>query len=255
MESPTPSLPPAGKAGGVPADADIRALDAGRPVEWLKFGWAMFLKNPVIWIAIMAILLAINIVLNFVPVLGGIAAAILAPIFGGGLMLAVRSLDEGGDLRVDHLFAGFRGNAQELGILGLLYLAGLAVMVVLGMVVGGGAAMSGAILGGGHSMGMGVGGAAMGAVVMMLLMLVLVVLLFMSISFAPALVVFRGVAPVDAVKASFAAWRKNLGPLLLTTLFVLVLGIVATLTFGLGWLVLGPVLVGAGYAAYVDVFA
>jgi len=30
---------------------DGRTVDSGRPIEWLKRGWAIFLKNPGIWIA------------------------------------------------------------------------------------------------------------------------------------------------------------------------------------------------------------
>ena len=43
-------------------------------------------------------------------------------------------------------------------------------------------------------------------------------------------------------------------PFLLFDLVVLVLAVIAAIPFGLGFLLLGPVLVGAAYAGYRDIF-
>ena len=64
--------------------------------------------------------------------------------------------------------------------------------------------------------------------------------------FAPALVVFRHVAPVDAVMASLRAVLKNVLPFLLYGLIQLVLAVAASIPFGLGWLVLLPVMLLSG---------
>ncbi|HEX9180834.1 MAG TPA: BPSS1780 family membrane protein, partial [Burkholderiales bacterium] len=72
--------------------------------------------------------------------------------------------------------------------------------------------------------------------------------------FAPALVMLRGVAPVEAVKESFAACLKNLIPFLVYGVAGLVLALVASIPFGLGWLALGPVLGISVYTAYKDLF-
>ena len=72
--------------------------------------------------------------------------------------------------------------------------------------------------------------------------------------FAPALVVLRGAAPVAAIKESFSACLKNFVPFLIYGIVLLVLGIVAAIPLGLGWLVLGPVVIASVYVAYRDIF-
>jgi uncharacterized membrane protein len=61
-------------------------------------------------------------------------------------------------------------------------------------------------------------------------------------------------APVAALKASFSANLKNWLVMLVFGLIVLVLCFFATLPMGLGFLVLMPVLYGALYASYKDIF-
>jgi len=77
----------------------------------------------------------------------------------------------------------------------------------------------------------------------------------MVIWFATALVVFRNVAPVEALKASFAASLKNAVPFLAYGVLYLVAAIVASIPFGLGWILLVPVLMLTMYVSYKDVFA
>jgi uncharacterized membrane protein len=76
----------------------------------------------------------------------------------------------------------------------------------------------------------------------------------MAIWFAPALVVLRGMAPVDAIKASFAASMKNIVPFVVFGVLYIIAAIVASIPFGLGWIVLVPVLLLTAYVSYQDVF-
>jgi uncharacterized membrane protein len=116
----------------------------------------------------------------------------------------------------------------------------------------------GAIFGmgaGAHSRSMGGMMAAMGAgMLVMLLVLAVSLLLGMAFWFAPALVVFKGTPPMDAMRASFAASLKNIVPFLIYGLIYIVAAIVASIPFGLGWLVLVPVLMLTAYTSYKDVF-
>jgi uncharacterized membrane protein len=76
----------------------------------------------------------------------------------------------------------------------------------------------------------------------------------MAYWFAPALVMLRGDEPVTALKASFNACLVNIGPMLIYSIIGVVLAIVATIPFGLGWLVLGPVFAASIYTSYKDIF-
>lgn len=227
-----------------------RAVDAGRAIEWLKHGWQLFVKNPGIWIAIAVIMMVILVALSIIPVVGQLAANFLMPVFAGGILLGCKSLKEGGELRIDHLFAGFKQNTGNLIMVGVFYLIGVAFIMIVTFLVGGGAAFSGAMMGRGPGVGMAVGGFFLA----LLIMLALMVPLAMAVWFAPALVVFRNVAPLDAMKASFSACLKNIVAFLVYGVIVFVLSIIAMIPFGLGMLVLMPVVIGSVYASYVEIF-
>ena len=76
----------------------------------------------------------------------------------------------------------------------------------------------------------------------------------MATWFAPALIVLHELAPIAALKASFYACLRNWIPFLIYGLAMLVLGILAAIPVGLGFLVLIPVLVASVYTAYRDIF-
>lgn len=243
------SLSPVSEAAGG-FRLEGRAVDAGRSVEWLKRGWETFLKNPGMWIAVTVVAGVIMIVLAMVPLLGQLAANFVGLLFAAGLLLGCKSLAEGGDFRMDHLFAGFKQNTGNLVMVGIFYLVGLVVIAGVTFLIGGGAAFSGAMMGHVAGAGMAVGGFFLA----MLVALALMVPLAMAVWFAPALVVFRDVAPLEAMKASFAVCLKNLVPFLVYGVILFVLFFVAAIPFGLGLLVLLPVVIGAQYASYVDLF-
>ena len=76
----------------------------------------------------------------------------------------------------------------------------------------------------------------------------------MGLFYATPLLVFEGLEPAEAVWISLQACLKNFLPL---TLFMLIASLMATLaifTFGLGLLLLIPVLTGATYASFRDIF-
>jgi uncharacterized membrane protein len=227
-----------------------RSVDVGRGVEWLKQGWQLFTRNPGIWIAIAVILMVVVIVLSFIPFVGTLAVNFLMPVFAGGILLGCKSQSEGGDIAIDNLFAGFRQNTGNLIMVGVFYLVGVIVITVLVFLIGGGAAFTGGLIGRGPGVGMALGGFFLA----MLVMLALLVPLAMAVWFAPALVVFHGVAPLEAMKASFFACLKNIVPFLVYGVILFVLCIIALIPFGLGMLIMVPVMMGSLYASYVEIF-
>ena len=76
----------------------------------------------------------------------------------------------------------------------------------------------------------------------------------MAMWFAPALVFFNNMSAPDALKASFEACLKNAVPFGVFALIVMVLTVFSALSAGLGLFVLSPVLAGANYASYRDIF-
>ena len=229
----------------------VRTLDAGRGLAWWTEAWPMFTKNAGMWIVFGLIFLVIFIALGFIPVLGGIASALLAPVLVGGWLLAARKAEAGGTIEVGDLFQGFKDKLVPLAVLGAILLAvSIVVFLVVGM-LGVGAFMGMSAAGSGAGMATAMGASFVG----LLVMLVLGFLMAIAFWFAPALVVFRNVAPVDALQASFSASLKNIVPFLLYGVIYIVAAVVASIPFGLGWIVLVPVLMLTMYVSYKDLFA
>lgn len=228
----------------------VRAVNAGQGWTWIAEGFGLFKKAPGIWIAAVVILLVIAIVLAFIPLLGAVATFLLMPVFVGGLMLGCRSLQGGGELELAHLFAGFKEQTGNLLVIGALAIAGwVIVMLPVVAIVGTGSVVA-------VMRGDAAGAAALGGSFLLawLVALAISIPLYMALWFAPALVALRGIAPVAAVKESFMGCLQNIVPFLVYGIVLFVLGILAAIPFGLGWLVLGPVTIASVYVAYRDIY-
>ena len=229
-----------------------RAVEAGRGWEWIASGFALFKKQPGIWILILIVLLVCWTLITLVPLIGGLANLLLLQVFMGGIMLGCRALDRDGNLEVGHAFAGFRQNTSNLVVLGLLSLIAWVIILIPALLIMGGGSFLAMLRGGGDLASV----AAIGLtfVLAMLVVLALSVPLYMALWFAPSLIVFHNMEPVAAMKASFAACLKNIIPFLLYGVILLALSVIAAIPFGLGFLVLAPVVMASIYTAYRDIF-
>ena len=228
-----------------------RAVEAGRGWEWIASGFELFKKQPGTWILMLIVMLVCLILIAIVPIIGGLANMLLWQIFIGGAMIGCRALDRGDALEVRHVFAGFKENTSNLVVLGLLALVAWMIVLIPALLMLGGGGFMAAMHGGGVA-----AFAALGLtfVLVMLVVLALTIPIYMALWFAPALIVFHNLAAVEAMKASFAACLKNIVPFLLYSVILMVLGMVAAIPFGLGLLILFPVLVASIYTAYRDIF-
>lgn len=228
-----------------------RAVAAGRGWDWIAQAWGLFKKQPGVWIGILVVLLLINVALAFIPLVGSLATFILTPVFGGGVLLGCRAMEQGGELELGQLFAGFRERFGPLVLVGVLNLvATVAIILVVGLITGVSLfSMSGGTLP--HSMSPA---AALTLLLAVLIVLALQLPVVMAVWFAPALVVFHGRDAVAALKESFVGCLKNVVPYLVYGLVMLVFAVFASIPVGLGWLVLGPVLMASIYTSYKDIF-
>ena len=237
----------------IPAPAfngNSRVVPPGNAFDWLQQGWALFAANPGLWIGLTIVLLVIVLGVQIVPLVGTLAAHLLMPVLGAGMLLVCRKIDEEERVQIDDLFAGFKQNAGPLVMVGVLYMLAMFAIVVIVVVVGGGSVAGGLL----SAQPAGLGVIFGGLMLSLLLSLALSVPVVMAVWFAPALVFFNHMQPVEALKASFEACMKNVLAFLVYGLIVLVLAFFAALPVGLGFLVLIPVLAGSVYAAYRDVF-
>ncbi len=229
-----------------------QSLSAGQGWQWLQDGWALFRAQPGMWIGITIALFVFYVIVGLIPWIGQLAATLLTPVIAGGLLLGLKSLDEGGELTFGHLVEGFRipqtGRLVMIGVASLV--ATIAIVLVVMVIAGAGWGLS--MMGGGQG-GMAGPGLLMG-VVAALVALAISVPLYMALWFAPALVTFHDYAPVQALKTSFFACLRNIVPFLVYGIVAMLLAMVALIPFGLGLLVLMPVIIASVYTAYRDVF-
>lgn len=230
-----------------------RVRPAGNGWSWIAEGWRFFMKSPGVWIAIVVVMMVISFVLNFIPIIGPIALTLLTPVFVAGMMLGSQALDEGRELEFRHLFAGFQTQLGNLVALGAIYLGMIfAILLVVGVTTG---ASMFAMFGAGGAQNPAVSsGAVATLLIAMLVGLALFVPVAMLMWFAPALVALNRLAPVEALKQSFAGCLKNIVPFLLYGVVLLLFAIVASLPVMLGWLVLGPVMAASIYTSYRDIY-
>jgi uncharacterized membrane protein len=231
-------------------DAEGRTVDAGRGWDWIVEAFALFRRQPGMWILIVLLAGILFIAISMIPVLGSLASALLLPIFGGGLMLGCKDMDRGGTLELAHLFAGFKEKAGSLVMVGVFNLVGWVIIALAVAAVVGGGVLMGMLRGGMPGAGISIVSMLIGA----LLVAGLSVPLYMAAWFAPALIVLRDLAPGAALKASFFACLRNWIPFMLYSVVLLVLCLVAAIPAGLGFLVLIPVLAASVYTAYRDIF-
>jgi uncharacterized membrane protein len=210
----------------------------------------MFREATGLWIGISVVLFIAILLLNLIPIVGPFSSYIIMPIIGGGLMLGCRSLENGEGLSFGHLFAGFQKNGGQLALVGLLYMVGIIVIVLLAFVLGLGGGIGAAMMGGDAGTGAAVSSIMLGG----LLGLALGIPLAMAIWFAPALVVLNELTAIQAMKLSFQGSLRNMLPFLLYGIIGFVLAIVASIPLALGWLALTPTMICSSYVSYREIF-
>jgi uncharacterized membrane protein len=242
-------------AGGSSAGGSAgRTVASGRGFEWWSESWALFVKAAGMWIVLGILLFIIYAVLSVIPFLGGLAGTVLFPVFIASWMTAARKVENGGALEFGDLFSAFSSDKlTPLLIVGALFMAFALAIMLVAVLLGIGAVVG--VASGGADRSLGAALAALSAGMLAFLAAFGIgIVASMALWFAPALVVFRGTAPVDAMRISFTASLKNIVPFLLYSVIALVAMMVAAITFGLGFVLLVPLAMITLYVSYRDVF-
>ncbi len=228
----------------------IKQVPAANAWAWIVSGFNLFKANPAMWIILFVIYLVIIVPISLVPVVGSVVSTLLAPVFAAGLMWGCQAITKNQDLEINHLFAGFKKNTSQLIAVGGIYMLGLlviAVMVVLAL----DRETIEILMKGGTVKPEQASAMMMPILVAMLFLLPLI----MAYWFAPILVGLNNLTATEAMKLSFVACLKNMMPFLLYGLIFMLLLIVAIIPFGLGLVVVIPVMMTSLYTSYLDVFS
>lgn len=231
-----------------------RHLQSRQGWEWVKKGYELFMKSPLLWIVLLFICMIAAVAISSVPVVGEPLVSLLTPAVLAGLMVGCRALGQGEELELAHLFSGFKQHTSQLVSLGGISL--VTQFLILGlMMVAGGATLVGILMSGQPQTDPDVMMQTLaGAGFAVLIGIVLFSLLMMAMQYAPLLVYFRNVPPLHAMKLSLRAFLYNVGPMLVYGITFLFLAILASLPLFLGWVVLLPIVFTSLYASYSDIF-
>jgi len=233
---------------------EIKTLNSGSGWLWIKQGTYLFKKRPALLASLVLIAVAGLIGVASIPVVGEPLSTLLFPVIFSGLLWGCHALEHNEELELAHLFLGFKRNMPQLVMLGGLNL--LANYLILGVMK---------ITGGGQLVDLMVGNssdidpeifvqAVSGASFAILISIVLTVILLMATQFAPMLVTFDKVLPLEALKASLQGSWRNLAPLSVYGVMMMLYMVVATLPLFLGWFILMPIMLTSVYAAYRGIF-
>ena len=238
---------------------EIRKLNAARGWTWVKQGYQLIMRNPLLSVTFALIGSLIMIAVLSIPPIGPLLAALMMPTMMVGYMRVCRALEEEEKVLFLHLFAGFRKHSARLLALGGFLLLGMYIssMVILSL---GGSELRSMIenlqsandpqlmMKTIQAAGSNIAFAFMaGSVLMSVLMLVF--------QYAPMLVYFNEVPPIAALRASLYGFLGNLVPYTVYGSIMLAVALVlGALPFGIGLIAFLPLCLTSLYVSYRNIF-
>ncbi|OYY04397.1 MAG: hypothetical protein B7Y72_05585, partial [Mehylophilales bacterium 35-46-6] len=178
-----------------------------------------------------------------------VVSTLLAPVFAAGMMWGCQALVRNQDLEINHLFEGFKHNTSQLVAVGGIYMLSLLFVAVIAVLALDKATVE--LLVQGQDLSPEQADAMLLPILMTFLLLLPVL---MAYWYAPVLAGLHNLTAVEAMKLSFNACLKNLLPFFLYGFIFMLLLIVAIIPFGLGLVVVVPMMMTSLYTSYADVF-
>jgi uncharacterized membrane protein len=232
------------------AGTKVAEVPAARGVAWLVEAFGLFRRYPLAWIGLCAGWLIITLGLLLVPLLGGVIANFLQPVFFASFAIAALRQSAGEPVVMGDLFLGFRRNVRALINLGaVLLIVEIAIVVLMAMV------------------GLPVGGSGdqaptvaeylqmlKGKEWILVLGFALTVLVKGALWFAPPLIALHDMPMTHAMRWSMYAALANFGVMVVYGIALVALFFVAVIPWALGLLVAIPLMVISTYIGYREVF-
>lgn len=235
---------------------NIQTVEFRRCFAWLGAGWYAFKSNLGAWLALSIVFLLAVMLLGMLPFIGIPLIMLFVPLLLTGLLVTAHKSLTGSLAQVEDILLGFNDERfrQPLLLLGGAMVVGTLFLLVMfyplswellkaSYLPDSDTQASEVLLEVAETSPLG-----------LLLQLGIAGVILMAFFYATPLLVFEGLEPLDAIMTSLQACLKNAVPLGLFAIMVVGLAILAAFAFGLGYLVLIPVLTGASYASFRDVF-
>lgn len=219
-----------------------RTVPAGHALAWFAEAMRLWKRSPVAFSLMAFFILAVTVLPEPVPVLGFVAANVIAPLLSCGLLYASLAADRDGKARFVHLFAVF---AAPLRALWAVVAAGLVVLLAESAVAWSLAEVN---------LFLPVPDAANLAPGVIVAIYAFGALASMPVTFVPMAALFDGEDAGTAFALSWRAFRANVPALLALAAYSFVLLLLGLATTGVGLVLALPWIAAASYAAWKDIF-
>jgi len=238
---------------------EIQKMSAARGWTWVKQGYQLIMRNPLMAITLALIAALVLFVALRLPLFGPLVAVLLMPVLMVGYMRVCRALEEDEEIELTHLFVGFHQHTSRLIALGGFTIVGLfaasAVMVMIG-----GEALTTLLenfqaANDPQALAQAMWATGSGVAFSLLVGFTLVCALMLALQYAPMLVYFNDVTPVAALRASLSGSLRNIIPYTVYSIIMqLVALVLSLLPFNLGLIVLLPLGLTSLYVSYRNIF-
>jgi hypothetical protein len=232
--------------GDVPRDIVFTRHEAPRGLEWLRQSYALFRRARLPWVLLVLCYYVVLVAIKYVPVVGGLAAIVMKPVFAVGFLAAAWNQERGNRPSPRHLFQGFHSNLRALLPLGALIVVNIALAIGATALVDGGRLVD--LLMNPAPDGMDSDAASRRlsdtfsdprVEIGMLFGMLCAMPMILALWWAPALVVFQDANVRTALRASLRASLANWRPMLVWAFLVFVFSTVVPSAVGqLLWLAL-----------------
>lgn len=221
--------------------AEPRKVSVGEALGWISSGHKMLPGHWGVVLGALVVTVLITSAFQIIPLLGVIAQVLATPLLYAGIVKIFHRMETEGKSDFGDLFVAF---SERTGPLILMALAQLGVMLLLGVIFGGL----------GYALGAG-GGANTGAMVVLGLLGLVAMFGFVYLFYFTVPLIFLGNKGVgEAMKLSLSGFTRNVVPMIVYLLVTMVIVLVAALPLLLGWLFVMPILAGAYYVSFRQIF-
>lgn len=203
----------------------------------------IFKVAPFAWCALGAITLASEVALDLVPGVGAAAAKVIVPVVECGMLVGAAAVDRGSRLEIGFAIAAFRARPAALAAIVLSALLVTAVETIVAYALTGANLLA-------EPNDERLTGTALATVVGAS------TLASLPVAFVPFAVLLEGASFTRAFAGSLRGFALNVAPLVLFGALALVLTMIGlVLLWGVGLVVVFPLLTAASYAAWKDIYA
>jgi hypothetical protein len=228
----------------------VADLPASRGAGWLRESFRFFRAAPLQWMGLCSGWIAITLALIIVPLVGGVIANVLQPVFFASFAIAAWRQAAGERLMMGDLFSGFRRKWRALVIVGtVLLVAEIAIFALMAWM-------------GLPMLPRDEGGITVAEYVEMFegkewilaLGFVATVVVKGALWFAPPLIAFHGMNAGHAMRWSAYAAVGNLGTMMVYGAALMGLFFLGILPYAFGLLVVIPMMAISTFVGYREVF-